>query len=94
MAIMYNNVKKFVADISDQDIENELEINEEDMTTYDVAMPQQYYFILNEKMIAHWCPSSHTGSIIGPRPSSQWSTRYRKFKSMSFQQFKTKFGVK
>lgn len=94
MAIQYTNLKKFIADIEDLDINDEISILEEDMSTYDVPLPQQYYFIFNEKMIAHWCPSGSTGSIIGPRTSSQWSTKYRKFKTLSFKQFKTKFGVK
>lgn len=92
MAVHYTNINRFVADV-----EEYLEIDEvleEDMSTYDTPMPQQYYFMLNDKMVAHWSPSGKIGAIIGPRSSSQWSTKYRKFKKMSLEQFKRKFGVK
>ena len=90
MAVQYTNVKKFIKDIEDFEITSVLE---EDMSTYDTPLPQQYYLMIDEKMVANWCALG-TGSIIGPRANSQWSTKYRKFKTLSFKQFKEKFGVK
>lgn len=66
----------------------------EDMSTYTDNYPPQYYFMVNDDMVANWAPEGKIGSIRGIRPGSNWSTKNRKFKKMTLEQFKKHIGAR
>ncbi len=61
----------------------------EDMSTYTSNYPPQYYFMVNDDMVANWSTEGNMGSIRGIRAGSNWSIKGRKFKRMSYEQFKS-----
>lgn len=83
--ITYNNLNIFLGNLTSEYAITSVMI--EDMSTYKEEMSQQVYFMVGDKMVAHWSPSAAKGAIIGIKASSQWSTRYRKFKTLTFKQF-------
>lgn len=84
-AIKYNSLNTFLGNLAKDFSITSVLI--EDMTTYTDKLPQQIYFMSGDDMVANWTPSSMTGTIRGIRKGSQWSTKNRKFKKLTFQQF-------
>lgn len=84
-AITYTNLNTFLGNLTTDF--NITSVLIEDMAEYADDMPQQIYFMSGDDMVAHWTPSSKVGVIRGIRKGSQWSTRYRKFKKLTLDQF-------